>query len=112
MGKALQSVTAGSSKALGETTLPPAADFVLVFSDGDEYIQPPPAQGWARAQRLPSLVASVAQIGFVWQAHSLGEVLGNKQVRLSPGLQQQQHPPAAAAAHSQPSCPTQIARMR
>ena len=80
---ALMSVTTqrdGSDKRALE--LQPADGFNLRLADGDLYEQDPAAMGWARAQRLPVVRSTVAQLEFIYNTYTLGEVFD--QVKLSP----------------------------
>ena len=83
VANALEAVVATSSVTAAEqpALLVLAANFSLIFADGDEYVCEVAAAGWARAQRLPAERCSVAQLEFVWHAYTVGKTF--KQVKLS-----------------------------
>ena len=63
-------------------TLVPADAFAVRFADDIEYEQEPPESGWARAQRLPAVRVSVAQLEFIVNGKTVGESFD--QIKLLP----------------------------
>ena len=62
--------------------LQPADGFSLVFADGNSYEFDQLQGGWARAQRLPSIRITVAQLEFIYEAFTVGKTFDK--VKLSP----------------------------
>ena len=48
-----------------------AEGFRLEYVDGQQYRQPAAAIGWARAQRLPAVRSSMAQLEFMYEAFNI-----------------------------------------
>ena len=66
-----------SSRATSNRTLKVAEGFVLIYGDGQEYEQAAPADGWSRAQRLPTVRRTPAQLEFIYHAYTIGETYTN-----------------------------------
>ena len=81
--QALEAVIASSAATAASepATLQPADGFTLVFCDGQEYELPAPEGGWARAQRLPAVRSTLAQIEFVYNAFTVGETFSPAMAR-------------------------------
>ena len=78
MKKVLTAGASSSSHRLETNeTLKVAEGFVLTYGDGRQYEQAAPADGWARAQRLPTVHSTPAQLEFVYYAFTIGETFTN-----------------------------------
>ena len=74
-------VVQGATGGAQSGALVPVSGFHLRFADGKDYEQQPADGGWARAQRLPVVRSTLAQIEFVYEAYNVGKVFD--QVKLS-----------------------------
>ena len=116
-------LTAGASSSSHrlETneTLKQTDGFALTYGDGRQYEQAAPADGWARAQRLPTVHSTPAQLEFVYYAFTIGEAFTN--VKFLPVEAQQLMAKVGTAEIAGPfpitrtsasSCPSRASRAR
>ena len=74
----------GSGSRPGRLELPSADGFTVTLSDGRTYKQEPQERGWARAQRLPTVRTTLAQLEFIYEAYTIGKASGSfPKVKLS-----------------------------
>mgnify|MGYP006182659149 FL=1 len=69
--------SSSSSRVESDETLKVAEGFVLTYGDGLKYEQEVPKDGWARAQRLPTVRSTPAQLEFLYHAFTIGDTFPN-----------------------------------
>lgn len=72
----------GGKGAVEQLELVPAFEFHVRYANDQDYEQDPAEQGWARAQRLPVVRSTIAQLEFIVEAFTVGDTFN--MVKLSP----------------------------